>query len=85
MPNKLNAFRAQYQVVVVRTDPGPGPVHTLRKPAVVAIVIAEAPEYVQGVLTENLALSDGQSVDVVSIRQLNVASEKVYCGHAEKE
>ncbi len=78
MPNKLNAFRAQYQVVVVRTDPGPGPVHTLRKPAVSAIVVAEAPERVRAVLEGKLVLNDGESVDVISLRQVNSASERVF-------
>ena len=38
----MNIFRAEYQVVVVRTAPGPGPVCANRKPALVAFVVAAA-------------------------------------------
>jgi hypothetical protein len=74
----MNVFRAEYQIVVVRTTPGDGPVCSNRRPAVVAMVVAEAPENVAGVLTSSLSLNMGESVDIVDLRRVNSLNQKVY-------
>ena len=77
-PSVKNAFRVEYQVVVVRTAPGDGPVHSHRKPAAVAFVVVAEPGDVARVIESGLTLAAGESVDVIALLRVNGVSEKVF-------